>query len=107
METHKQARVAHAKWPGRHELQQATKGKFALHSQSVQMIVHAFLANVQATRQLKRSSPKMKYPWKTKRFYPAMWPAQAVCKEPGLVPSRIYVQVRPGVVGGQTRPNVV
>ena len=85
METHKQARVAHAKWPGRHELQQATKGKFALHSQSVQMIVHAFLANVQTTRQLKRSSPKMKYPWKTKRFYPAMWPAQAVCKEPGRV----------------------
>ena len=85
METHKQARQAHTTWPGRHELQQATKGRFALHSQSVQMIVHAFLANVETTRQLKPANPKMKYPWKTKRFYPVMWPAQAVCKEPGRV----------------------
>ena len=43
METHKQARVGHTLWPGRTELQKATKGRFALHSQSVQMIVHAFL----------------------------------------------------------------
>ncbi len=86
METHKQARQEHTKWPGRNELQQATKGKFALHSQSVQMVVHAFLANVATTRQLKSANSKMmKYPWKTKRFYPAMRPAQAVCKEPGRV----------------------
>jgi putative transposase len=85
METHKQARQEQAIWPGRRELQQATKGKFALHSQSVQMVVHAFLANVETTRQLKPANPKMKYPWKTKRFYPAMWPAQAVCQEPGRV----------------------
>jgi putative transposase len=81
MQTHKQARLSHAKWPGRNQLQKATKGKFALHSQSVQMIVHAFLANVQTARQLKPSNPKMKYPWKTKRFYPVMWPAQAVSQE--------------------------
>jgi putative transposase len=69
-ELQKTARVAHTQWPGRNELQKATKGRFALHSQSIQMIVHAFLANVLATRQLKPSNPKMKYPWKTKRFYP-------------------------------------
>jgi putative transposase len=75
MEMHKQARLEHAKWPGRNELQKATKGRFALHSQSVQMIVHAFLANVDTTRQLKPSTPKMRYPYKTKQFYPVMWPA--------------------------------
>src|SRR5712691_4290393 len=74
MEMHIQARLEHVKWPGRHELQKATKGRFALHSQSVQMIVHAFLANVDTARQLKPTHPKMKYPWKTKRFYPVMWP---------------------------------
>ncbi len=84
-ELHKTARLAHTKWPGRNELQKATKGRFALHSQSVQMIVHAFLANVLATRQLKPSNPKMKYPWKTKRFYPVKWPAQAVSREHGRV----------------------
>ena len=87
METHKQARMSHTKWPGRTELQKATKGPFALHSQSVQMIVHAFLANVETTRQLRKTHPqmKMKYPWRTKRFYPVSWPAQAVSKQQGCV----------------------
>ena len=33
-ELHKQARTTHSKWPGQGDLQQATKGRFALHSQS-------------------------------------------------------------------------
>src|SRR6266568_4464041 len=87
METHKVARQEHTEWPGRNELQQATKGKFALHSQSVQMVAHAFLANLETTRQLRKTHPqmKMKYPWRTKRFYPVAWPAQAVSKEKGRV----------------------
>ena len=36
MEMHKQARLTHEKWPGRNELQKATKGRFALYSQSIQ-----------------------------------------------------------------------
>ena len=43
MQTHKQARMTHATWPGQHELHQATKGRFALHSQSVQAVFRAFL----------------------------------------------------------------
>jgi hypothetical protein len=87
METHKAARLHHERWPGRTELQKATKGRFALHSQSVQMVVHAFLANVLATRQLRQTFPqmKMRYPYKTKRFYPVSWPAQAVSRERGRV----------------------
>lgn len=60
METHKAARLSHEKWPGRDELQKATKGRFALHSQSVQMIVHAFLANVETTRILRQERPQMR-----------------------------------------------
>ncbi|HLI06288.1 MAG TPA: zinc ribbon domain-containing protein [Ktedonobacteraceae bacterium] len=41
METHQQARLEHACWPGRDVLQKATKGRYGLHSQSVQMIVRA------------------------------------------------------------------
>src|SRR6266487_2245235 len=85
MEAHQKARLTHTKWPGRSELQKATKGRFALHSQSVQMIAHAFLAHIDTTRQLQPTHPKMRYPYKTKRFYPVSWPAQAVCKEPGRV----------------------
>src|SRR5271157_669950 len=87
-EIHKQARMEHAKWPGRSELQKATKGgRFALHSQSVQMVVHAFLANIDTTRKLRQTHPemRMKYPWRKKRFYPVKWPAQAVSRENGRV----------------------
>lgn len=87
METHKAARQMHRKWPGRNELQQASKGHFALHSQSVQIVVHAFLANIATTRKLRKTHPqlRMKYPWRTKHFYPVHWPAQAVSKEKGRV----------------------
>jgi putative transposase len=86
-EIHKEARMTHSRWPARDELQKATKGQFALHSQSVQMVVHAFLANIDTTRQLRQSHPqmKLKYPWRTKRFYPVKWPAQAVSRENGRV----------------------
>ena len=44
-EIHKQARATHSKWPGQNDLQQATKGRFALHSQSIQMVVCALSNN--------------------------------------------------------------
>src|SRR5215471_7035140 len=85
MELHKVARTGHLKWPGQRELERATKGQFALNAQAVQQIVHAFLANIETTRTLRREHPemRMKYPWRTKRFYPLKWPAQAVHKEKG------------------------
>src|SRR5437588_9695034 len=86
-EIHKQARMDHAKWPGRSDLQKATKGQFALHSECMQMVVHSFIANIGTTRQLRQTHPqmKMKYPWREKRFYPVKWPAQAVSRENGRV----------------------
>src|SRR5215467_4849220 len=87
MERHKQARLEHTRWPGRTDLQQVTKGHFALHSQSVQMVVHAFLTNIDTTHELRTTHPhlQLKYPWRTKRFYPVHWPAQAVSIEAGRV----------------------
>jgi putative transposase len=73
MEAHKAARTAHMQWPGRDALQKASKGaQFELHSQSVQMVVGAFLANIKTTQELRHTHPqmRMKYPWRTKRFYP-------------------------------------
>jgi putative transposase len=87
METHKAARLAHGMWPWRKQLEQATKGRFVLNAQAVQQIVHAFLANVETTRALRKTHPqmRMKYPWRTKRFYPVKWPAQAVSEAQGRV----------------------
>src|SRR6266496_2250801 len=56
---HQAARHHQLPWPTRDDLQKATKGRFALHSQTVQMICHAFLANVQTTRLVKPQHPQM------------------------------------------------
>jgi putative transposase len=84
-EIHREARQQGTRWPNRDDLQKATQGRFALHSQTVQMICHAFLANVETTRQVKKQNLRMRYPYKEKRFYPLLWPAQAVCVEHGRV----------------------
>jgi putative transposase len=79
---HQDARLRHQPWPDRDELQQATKGgQFALHSQSIQMLCHQFLANVETTRQLKPSYPRMRYPYEPKQYMTVQWPAQAVARQ--------------------------
>jgi putative transposase len=47
----------------------------------------AFLGTIETTRKLRKTHPqmRMKYPWRTKRFYPVTWPAQAVSKAHGRV----------------------
>ena len=66
-------------WPDRDTLQKLTKRKFGLHSQSVPMVCHAFLANVKTTIELRKQGRKeVRYPYKEKRFYPLSWPAQAM-----------------------------
>jgi len=75
----KAAMTERGKWPNRDSLQKHTKGRFGLHSQSAQMVCHAFLANVDTARQLRQSGRKeIRYPHKDKLFYPLLWPAQAI-----------------------------
>jgi putative transposase len=82
---HLAARQQHTRWPDRDDLQHATTGRFALYSQTIQMICHQFLANVDATRELRKTNRKIRYPYKDKRFFPLYWPAQAVSVERGRV----------------------
>jgi putative transposase len=83
---HRQARAEQGTWPQRDQLQKLTKGKYKLHSQTVQMIGHQLLANVEATAERCRNDPScrrwLKYPYKDKRYFPLYWPAQAVSYDP-------------------------
>src|ERR1051326_1771688 len=105
---HLAARIAHTRWPTRDDLQQATKGQFALHSQTVQMMCHQFLANVDATRELRQTNRTIRYPYKDKRFFPLYWPAQAVSVERGRIvlpmgrsrPSLVFHLKLPEQIGG-------
>ena len=87
VDAHKQARMSHVRWPDQNDLHRLTKGRFALHSQSVQAVFRAFLGTIETTRRLRQEHPelRMKYPWRTKRFYPVTWPKQAVHREKGRV----------------------
>jgi putative transposase len=87
MELHKQARLTHARWPDARDLQHATRGQFALGAQTVQQLFRVFLGTIETTRTLRKEHPEMgmKYPWRTKTFYPVKWPAQAVHREKGRV----------------------
>ncbi len=82
---HLAARQQRTPWPTQHDFHQATKGRFALHSQTVQAIFRAFLGNVDTARELRKTNPQIRYPYKDKRYYPLLWPAQAVSRERGRI----------------------
>src|SRR5579862_9714245 len=84
-DVHKKARDLREKWPNRDALQKLTKSKFSLHSQSVQMVCHAFLANIDTACQLKKINRRTRLPYKDKRFYPLLWPKQAIKWEHGAL----------------------
>jgi putative transposase len=80
VERHRAARAERGGWPDRDDLQRETRGgKFALHSQSIQMVCHQFLANVQTIKQLRTANPRHRYPYHPKKYMTVQWPAQAIC----------------------------
>ncbi len=79
VQRHQQARANHLPWPGRKELQEETKGgQYALHSQSIQMITHQFLANVETIAKLRQTDKRHRYPYHPKKYLTVDWPAQAI-----------------------------
>lgn len=83
---HLQCRKDGTQWPNKMALHVATKGRYALHSQTIQQIAYQLLANVDATAERRRNEPKsrswLRYPYKEKRFFPLYRPAQAVSYDP-------------------------
>ena len=57
MQTHTQARLTHLPWPDEHALRQVVKGRFALHSQSIQALVRMFVTTIATTRKLRQEHP--------------------------------------------------
>jgi putative transposase len=60
-------------------------GVFSLHSQTSQMIIAQFLANIDTACQIKKQNRKIRLPYKEKYFYPLMWPKQAVKVQKGRI----------------------
>lgn len=79
---HVECRQSGKDWPDRKRLQTFTKGRYALYSQTVQMIAQQVVANVDATKSRRMREPGssrwLRYPYRAKEFFPLFWPAQAV-----------------------------
>ena len=81
VQRHRTARMTCTPWPDRQDLQAATKGgQYALYSQSIQMITHQFLANVETIAKLRQIDKCHRYPYHPKKYLTVEWPAQAVSR---------------------------
>jgi putative transposase len=78
VDIHAKARSEHAPWPKRTALQTLIRGKFALHSQTAQMVCHEFLANVETACALRKTDRRAQYPKKSAKYRPLSWPAQTI-----------------------------
>lgn len=83
---HRERRATGGSWPSRGEIHDWSKGRYALHSQTIQRTVYRLLENVDATMRRCRNEPGskrwLKLPWREKRFQPLVWPAQAPSYDP-------------------------
>ncbi|WP_214627203.1 RNA-guided endonuclease InsQ/TnpB family protein [Paenibacillus agaridevorans] len=66
--------TAHEKWITRSELQKQTKGRFHLHSQSIQSVCHKYLfARDSAYQAVQQGVKTARYPYKNKKHYNTKW----------------------------------
>lgn len=71
--------LEHGRWIGRAELQQATKGNYPLHSQSIQAVCHKYIWARDNAHQVKQKGyTHFRYPYKAKTHYPTKWIAQGI-----------------------------
>lgn len=83
VKVHKFCRKKHWTWPSKYQLQAHFKGKYNLHSQSVQGIIDKFSANIDSTRtKRKEGDKKARYPWRDQKHYQVVpWKGQAIKRE--------------------------
>ena len=69
----------HKQWIKKNDIQKLIKGKYNLHSQTIQAISDKFDANRKTISELrKKGNTKAKYPYKTKKFYIIPFKASAI-----------------------------
>ena len=78
LDLQKEYRKAHnGEWISDKELFEATKGIYAINSQSVQAVVQKYLAARAATKLARKKGLKNQYTWRHKKSYPTTWKANS------------------------------
>ncbi|HZA29475.1 MAG TPA: transposase [Gammaproteobacteria bacterium] len=83
---HRWFRRRHRPWPSASQFEQHFKGRFHLHSQTVQALIQRFFANIETAHTNRKNGDRnARYPHKLKRFVPVIWKGQAVRKGQGRI----------------------
>jgi len=79
---HKFIRRRHWKWPFRGDFEKHFKGKYKLHSQTIQALIKKFFANIETTSENRKAGDKKaRYPYRDrKHFQIVMYKASAIKK---------------------------
>jgi putative transposase len=77
---HKYIRKRHWSWPHKCDYEKHYKGKYALHSQTIQALIKKFFANIEAAIESRNNGHKQaRFPWRDqKRFQIVMYKASAI-----------------------------
>jgi len=66
------------KWPSAVDLSKIFKGQYALHSQTIQAMAQKLEANVDTARELRKSDPEARYPYRPKKYQTVVWKESAI-----------------------------
>ena len=69
------------KWLSSVELGKMFKGKYTLHSQSIQALAQKLEANIDTARELRKSNPKACYPYRPKTYQTVVWKQVAIHRD--------------------------
>ena len=73
LDSAKQYGQATGRWIGKSELQKAVKGRFPIHSQSIQAVCHKYLWARDGAKQAIEQGCQARYPWRQKKYFPTKW----------------------------------
>jgi putative transposase len=66
------------KWLSSIDLSKMFKGRYSLHSQSIQALAQKLEANIDSARELRRSDPEARYPYHAKKYQAVSWKKPAI-----------------------------
>jgi putative transposase len=72
-------------WLSKAAVQRWAKGRFALHSQTVQALIDRYFANCETARQLRQRGLKTRYPYQRKRYQTPVWKGQSIRVRDGQI----------------------
>jgi putative transposase len=66
------------KWLSSVDLGKMYKGQYRLHSQTIQALAQKLEANVDTARELRKTEPEVRYPYRPKQYQTATWKESAI-----------------------------